>query len=217
MVRAVGVTKIFPNGFVALRDVTFSIAPGELAFLVGESGAGKTSLLRLLIRDIVPTDGELFIGDTSLSELKPKDIPALRRQIGMIFQDYRLLVERNVRENLEFILEIVGVPSGEWESKIQSVLSKVGLPDKAELFPAQLSGGELQRVAIARALLLEPPLVLADEPTGNLDSKTAGGIFALFAELNMSGTTILVATHDEKAIKKHHGRRLQLVEGKLEV
>lgn len=215
MVRFEGVSKVFPNGYIGLQDVSFVIEPGTLTYLVGESGAGKTTLMRLLIREFIPTEGEIFVDETAISRLPGSKVPHLRRQVSVVFQDYKLLPERTIRENVSLALEIIGTPKSEREKEVAQVLDLVGLGDKAQMFPAQLSGGELQRVAIARALAARPKLLFADEPTGNLDMKTGLAIGELLKTIAGYGTTVIISTHDQNLLKKLPSRELHIHRGRL--
>jgi cell division transport system ATP-binding protein len=199
----------------ALKDVSFVIDDGEFVFITGPSGAGKTTLLRLLIREIVPSSGEIIFDGINLGKLKKRDIPKLRQSIGSVFQDYKLLPARTIGENIEVALAVKGVKRNEWKGRMRQVLKLVGLPDKENFFPSQLSGGELQRVAIARALVVNPKLIFADEPTGNLDPKTASEIMDLLIKINSEGKTVLVATHNMEIVKKTKKRVIQLEKGEV--
>ncbi len=215
MVRFESVTKVFPNGFIGLEDISFEIDPGSLLYVTGESGAGKTTLMRLLIREILPTQGRIYFKDLSVADLPAHRLPQLRRQIGVVFQDYQLIPDRTIRENTSIILEIMGVKSDQIKKRVSDVLEIVGLPDKVDLFPVQLSGGELQRAAIARAMVTAPDLLFADEPTGNLDEETAEGIIALLRRIRDLGTTVIVSTHDKALRDKNPGDHLELRQGKI--
>lgn len=215
MIRFENVSKVFPNGYVGLEEVSFHIEPESLTYIIGESGAGKTTLLRLLIRELEPTSGEIFFADEPLSRLSGSHIPYLRRKIGVVFQDYKLIPERTVGENIALVLEIMGVPGHEHRQRILDVLDVVGLADKIDLFPVQLSGGELQRVSIARSLATTPKVLFADEPTGNLDPETSKGIAELLRKITDLGTTVIVATHDMVLLADFPGRELHLRQGKL--
>ncbi len=215
MIQFKNVSKVFPNGYVGLEDISFSIEPETLTYVIGESGAGKTTLLRLLIRELQPTAGEIFFGGQALSELARHHVPHLRRRIGVVFQDYKLIPERTIRENIGLVLEIAGMPRKEHTQKIEDVLDVVGLVDKIDLFPVQLSGGELQRVSIARALATTPEVLFADEPTGNLDPDTSKGIAELLRKITDLGTTVVVSTHDRVLLELFPGRELHLQQGKL--
>jgi cell division transport system ATP-binding protein len=215
MVRFIDVTKVFPNGYIGLESVSFAIEPGEMVYLVGESGAGKTTLMRLLIREMLPTSGEIYVGEDNILEVPNSWIPQLRRKIGVVFQDYQLIPDRTIDENVSLVLEIMRVPKDQLKQRVQDVLELVGIPDKRFMFPVQLSGGELQRAAIARALVTAPAVLFADEPTGNLDPETGKGIMELLKKVQDLGTTVLVATHDQVALKNFPSRQLRIQQGKL--
>lgn len=195
------VSKIFGNETAALEDISFDIDEGELVLLTGPSGSGKTTLLKLLIKEYLPTTGEIFFDDQSLVDIQGSAIDHHRQRIGIVFQDYKLIPELNVWENIALPLEVINKSEGEIESRVTDLLKLVDLADKALLFPAQLSGGEAQRISLARALATGPKLVFADEPTGNLDTKTGLGIIKLLAKINKLGTTLILATHDETILK----------------
>lgn len=215
MIRFASVTKTFPNGKTALKQVSFEIADGELVGIIGPSGSGKTTLLRLLISDLSPTEGEILVNDFQVHKLNRKKLPHLRRTIGSVFQDFKILTDRTVAENVGLILEILDLPDKEIAEKVNISLEMVGLSQSGDLFPAQLSGGELQRVAIARAMAMNPKILFADEPTGNLDSGTAKQIAGLLKEINSQGTTVIVATHDKDILDFLKPRILQLEAGEL--
>jgi cell division transport system ATP-binding protein len=209
------VSKVFPNGFIGLENVSFRIEPKTLTYLVGESGAGKTTLMRLLIRELKPTEGNILVDGESILELPDKAIPQLRRRVAVVFQDYKLIADRTVAENVALALEIAGMPTREIEPQVREVLELVGLADRADMFPNQLSGGELQRVAIARSLVMSPQVLFADEPTGNLDPQTSlviGGILKKIADL---GTTVIVATHDQTLLTSFPGEEIHVHKGKI--
>lgn len=209
------VTKKFPPESVALEDITFSIEPGELVFITGPSGAGKTTLGRLMIREFTPTTGEIEIGEYNLTNLDPKEIPDLRQQIGFVFQDFKLLVDRTAAENVALTLEIMDKSVEETYEKVKELLELTGLSGKGNLFPNQLSGGEVQRTVIARALASEPAILFADEPTGNLDDETANQITQLLRDINNLGTTVLIATHDRNLMSAFKGRHIRIEGGKI--
>lgn len=209
------VSKVFPNGYVGLEEVSFEIEPGTLTFIEGESGAGKTTLMRLMIREFMPTEGEIFIDGESITRLPMRKVPYLRRKVAVVFQDFKLIPERTVAENIDLVLEISGMNSRQRPQRIEEVLSLVDLADRASLFPVQLSGGELQRIAFARALSTTPSVIFADEPTGNLDPKTSSEIGDLIRKIVDMGTTVLVATHDQALMKKQKSRVLTLQQGQL--
>jgi len=215
MIKFENVTKSFGR-INALDNVSFEVSDGEFVFLTGPSGAGKTTILKMILRDILPDSGKVFFGTTDITGLAEKDVPNLRQQMGIVFQDFKLLPERTVTENVEVALAVADLPQEEWEARVKHVLKLVGLSNRAKLFPSQLSGGELQRVSLARALVVNPKIILADEPTGNLDWKTAEGIMELFEKINKEGKTIIMATHHEGIIKHAKHRVVKLIDGKVE-
>ncbi|MBI5204884.1 MAG: cell division ATP-binding protein FtsE [Nitrospirae bacterium] len=206
MIHFTNVSKIYEN-HAALRDITFSIEKGEMAFITGPSGAGKSTLLKIIYLSEKPDEGSVTIAEWELSKLKEASIPFLRRNIGVVFQDFRLLDNRNVFDNIAMALRIRGMTEYEVKERVMEVLKTVNLRHKADSFPKTLSGGEQQRVVIARAIVGEPTVLLADEPTGNLDADTAAGITRMFKEINAKGTTVLVATHN-KELFRNTGRRV---------
>ncbi|RJX29439.1 MAG: cell division ATP-binding protein FtsE [Dethiobacter sp.] len=199
------------NEFYALKDINLIIDRGEFIFIVGPSGAGKSTLLKLLLRETLPTRGSIKIFGRDLTQLKNREIPFLRRNIGMVFQDFRLLSDRNVFENVAFSLRIIGTSSREIRKRVPLVLELVGLKDKAFKNPNELSGGEQQRVCVARAIVNRPSVLLADEPTGNLDPATSMEIMTLIQDINIRGTTVIVATHDKDAVD-HFQKRVVVLE-----
>lgn len=209
------VTKLFPTGQTALDDVSFHVDSGEFIYIVGESGAGKTTLMRLLTKEYIPTQGVILFNDVNLHDVKKHNIPILRREIGVVFQDYKLLFERTVSENIALAFEIMGEKPTDAHKKVLELLELVGLTEKADFFPKQLSGGEAQRVSIARSLATNPKLLFADEPTGNLDFETGESIVKLFESINKLGTTILMATHNLDVLKKNKKREIHLHKGKI--
>lgn len=210
------VTKRFGDGTVALENVSFHIEPGELVVITGPSGSGKTTLMKMMIRDYQPTEGSVLYKNEPLEKLPTGKVPFHRRKIGVVFQDYRLLPELNVWENIALPLSILGMPESEIESRVTDLLNLVSLTERALVFPKQLSGGEAQRVSIARALATGPSLVFADEPTGNLDKEASLGIVKLLSQINALGTTVLIATHDVTLLDYLESERhLQLDKGKL--
>jgi cell division transport system ATP-binding protein len=201
-----GLSKVYARDVFALDDITLHVARGEFAFLTGASGAGKTTLLRILLRQELPTGGRVLVDGRDLAALSAADVQRYRRAVGFVFQDFKLIQRKTAFENIMFALRILGVPDVQQRRRTFQVLKWVGLQHRANAYPIELSGGEQQRVAIARALVNEPVLVIADEPTGNLDPDLALEIMNLFREINASGTTVLVATHDRELIR-HVGRR----------
>ena len=216
MIQAFRVTKRYDAHGIALRDVSLHVPKGEFCFLTGPSGAGKTTLLRLILREELPTEGQILVGGRNVSVLPKHKIPEFRRTLGVVFQDFKLLKLKTILENVSFVLRVLGVPEEERKRRAFLALKSVGLEDKLDAFPLQLSGGEQQRVAIARALINEPELVLADEPTGNLDPDRASEVMALFEEMCATkGTTVLVATHDREMIERMKKRVITLVKGQV--
>ncbi|QQS38707.1 cell division ATP-binding protein FtsE [Candidatus Woesebacteria bacterium] len=199
MLEIKNVTKRF-GSTLALDDVSFIIEEGEFVFLTGPSGSGKTTLLRLIMRDLIPDMGEILLAKENIINIKSKNIPKLRQKMGVVFQDFKLLQERTARENVEVALAVIGLDQKEWKERVDHVLSLVGLKDRSEFFPSQLSGGELQRISLARALVVNPKIILADEPTGNLDWETAQKLMDLFENINKEGKTIVMATHHKGLI-----------------
>lgn len=214
MLKIDNVSKRF-GSIRALEGVSFDINDGEFVFITGPSGAGKSTLLSLILRQFVPDTGEIIFDGIRLNSLKKSQVPRLRQKIGVVFQDFKVLPERTVRENVEVSLAVLGVNPNEWRKRTDEVLALVGLGKRTELFPAQLSGGEVQRVSIARALVVDPILVLADEPTGNLDWKTAGAIMEIFDKINKEGKTVIVATHHQGIVDKLGKRVITIDDGKL--
>lgn len=209
------VSKTFPNGTIALNSVSFTVDPKEFVVVTGPSGAGKTTLLRLLLREFLPSEGTIYVDKVDISTLKRSAIPQLRRQIGAAFQDFKLLPDWTVTENIGLGLEILGQGEAEIADRVNHLLELTGLTDKAHLFPAQLSGGELQRVVITRALAPEPKVLFADEPTGNLDDATAAQIISLLKDINELGTTVIMATHNPGLTNDPKERLIVLEKGKL--
>lgn len=208
------VTKRF-GGVAALEDVSFEVAQGEFVFITGPSGAGKTTILKLILGQISSGSGDVIVDGINVKNLKENELPLFRQKIGIVFQDFKVLLERTVSENVEVALAVTGVSEAEWPERIKHVLKLVGLSRQEELFPSQLSGGELQRVSLARALSVNPKLLLADEPTGNLDWDTSDSMMQLFEKINKEGKTIVMATHNLEIIKKYKKREIHIVGGKL--
>jgi cell division transport system ATP-binding protein len=206
---------VYGDGLYGLRDVTLTIEKGEFVFLTGPSGAGKSTLLRLLLLEDRPTEGTAIVNGRNLARMSRTEVQAYRRSVGFVFQDFKLVPHKTVFENVSFVLRVLGVPIDQQRRRTYQVLKWVGLQHRQQAFPPQLSGGEQQRVAIARALANEPQLVLADEPTGNLDPDLSLEIMNLFRDINSSGTTVLVATHDRELIKWVGHRTVHLENGRL--
>ena len=217
MIRLNKVTKIYQRsgGTAALRDVTLHVAKGEFAFLTGPSGAGKSTILKLLYMEERPTSGEVRISGYNSADLKPRDVSKLRRRLGIVFQDFRLLEDRTAEGNDAFALEVTGVPRPLIPGKVARALTAVGLASKATAYPRELSGGEQQRVAFARALVNDPFVLIADEPTGNLDERATRGIFQLLREINASGTAVLMATHNLELVRSSDYRCVEMNHGEI--
>jgi cell division transport system ATP-binding protein len=215
MIELQNVTKTYRAGTVALRDVSLQIDKGEFVFVVGASGSGKTTLLRLLLREELPEQGRILEAGRDIVNLPKWRVPYLRRNIGCVFQDFRLLPNKTVFENVAFALEVIGRPSQVVNQQVPQILELVGLSHKAKSLPSELSGGEQQRVAVARAFVNRPLILLADEPTGNLDPANSEGIMALLDRINRTGTTVVVATHDKVLVDRMRRRVIELDEGRL--
>ncbi|WML44825.1 cell division ATP-binding protein FtsE [Neobacillus sp. PS3-40] len=215
MIRFQEVTKVYPNGVHALNKITFHISKGDFVLIIGESGAGKSTLNKLIIREEKATSGEIIVNGINISALKDKKIPFLRRSIGMVFQEFRLLSKMTVYENIAFAQETIGAPTDHIRSNVYQALETVGLESKADHFPKELSGGEQQRVAIARALVNHPKIIIADEPTGNLDIKTAWEIMSVFEDINKQGTTIIMTTHNKEFIERTSKRVILIDNGSI--
>jgi cell division transport system ATP-binding protein len=209
------VTKIYEPDVAALSDMTFVIEKGEFVFIVGASGSGKSTLIRLLLKELEPTRGKITVGGRELGRLKRSKVPMLRRNVGCVFQDFKLLPNRTAAENVAYALKVQGESRNSIRRKVPEVLTLVGLSDKMHSYPDQLSGGEQQRVSIARAVVNHPPLLVCDEPTGNLDPDTSVGIMQLLYRINRSGTTILMVTHDREMVDKMRRRVIALEDGRL--
>ncbi len=215
MIRFTKVTKLYPRGGPALEEVSFHLRRGEFAFLTGPSGAGKSTILKLIYVDERPTAGEVRVDGKSSVTLTPREIPRLRRRLGVVFQDFGLLSDRTAEQNVAFALEVTGTPHGAIGPRVARALTQVGLASKATALPHELSGGEQQRVAIARALVNDPLVLLADEPTGNLDERATRGIFQLLRDINGAGTAVLMATHDLDLVRDTGLRSLELNKGRV--
>jgi len=213
MIRLQGVTKLYEGGVVAAHDVTLEIAKGEFVFLVGPSGSGKSTLIRLLLREELPTSGDLWVAGKHVNKLASWKVPLLRRSVGTVFQDFKLLPNKTVYENVAFALEVIGRPRHVIRQQVPQVLRLVGLSAKADRMPRQLSGGEQQRVSIARAFVNRPLILFADEPTGNLDPGTSVGIMRLLDRINRTGTTVVMATHDHAIVDAMRRRVVELDRG----
>ena len=215
MIRFHNVFKSFPNGALALKDVSFHVSKSEFVFLTGHSGAGKSTILKLLFGEQKPSQGEVKVSGFSIGEIRSGDIPRLRRRLGVVFQDFRLLEDRTAAENVAFALEVTGARRDTIPARTMRVLTQVGLAAKSRAYPRELSGGEQQRVAIARALVNDPAILLADEPTGNLDERATRGVFQLIREINAGGTVVVMATHDLDLVRQTKYRTIELREGAI--
>ena len=209
------VSKVYPGGSVALQDVNVHIEPGEFVFVVGPSGAGKSTFIKMLFREVLPTTGSIFVNGMDILALSPKEIPFMRRQLGIIFQDYRLLPDRTVFENVAFAMQVIEAPHRKIRRQVNNVLDLVGLRHRSNAYPNELSGGEQQRIAIARAIVNDPVFVIADEPTGNLDPETSWDIMEIFKEINSAGTTIVMATHDKDVVDAMGKRVIASEQGRI--
>lgn len=215
MIRLTKVFKAYPKGTLALKDITLHVPRGQFLFLTGHSGAGKSTILKLVYADDMPTSGDVQVSGFSTTRMKPSDVPKLRRRLGIVFQDFRLLEDRTAEDNVAFALEVTGGRRATIGPKVMRVLTQVGLAAKAQAFPHELSGGEQQRVAIARALVNDPLVLLADEPTGNLDERATRGVFHLLRDINATGTAVVMATHDLALVRGSSYRTVELKDGAL--
>ena len=215
VLKMTDVSKVYPGGSVALQNVDIHIEPGEFVFVVGPSGAGKSTFIKMLFREVLPTTGSIFVNGVDILSLTPNEIPYMRRQLGIIFQDYRLLPDRTVYENVAFAMEVIETPRRKIKRRVLNVLDLVGLRHRANAYPNELSGGEQQRIAIARAIVNDPIMVIADKPTGNLDPETSWDIMEIFKEINAEGTTIVMATHDKEIVDAMGKRVIAIEDGHI--
>jgi cell division transport system ATP-binding protein len=209
------VTQVYPGGHVGVERVSLGVERGEFVFIVGPTGCGKSTLIKLLIRDLEPANGEILIAGRDINQLDDNRVPHLRRRIGTVFQDFKLLPNRTVYDNVAYALQVIGEPRSEIRRKVPEILRLVGLAGKIHNYPDELSGGEQQRVSVARAFVNHPPLLLADEPTGNLDPVTSVGIMQLLYRINRTGTTVLVVTHDREMVDKMRRRVIEMSDGRV--
>ena len=215
MIEFNNVTKIYKKTFTAVKDINLKIDKGEFIFIVGKSGAGKSTLIKLLLREISPSDGIITYNNQDINKIRKRNVAAYRRNIGFIFQDYRLLPKMTVYENIAFAMEMICCQAKNIRREVPLVLSMVGLSDKAKYYPDELSGGEQQRVAIARAVINKPETIIADEPTGNLDTETSKEIMKILTEINKRGTTVIMATHDREIVNHYQKRVIELKNGAI--
>jgi cell division transport system ATP-binding protein len=215
MIEFKNVSKVYENDTAALKNISLSIEKGEFLFMVGPSGSGKSTFIKLLIKEIEETSGSIFIAGRNICNLKSSRIPQLRRNIGCVFQDFKLLPNKTAFENVAFALEVIGRPGYEVKVQVPQVLKLVGLHNREKSYPHQLSGGEQQRISIARAFVNRPPILLADEPTGNLDPATSEGIMKILSRINLIGTTVVMATHDRSIVNSMRRRVVELEEGEI--
>jgi cell division transport system ATP-binding protein len=215
MLRMRNVSKVYHNGTVALTSINLTVDKGEMVFIVGQSGAGKSTLFKLINRKELPTTGEVWVGRKSVPDLKKSEIPIFRRNVGMIYQDFKLLPNKTTFDNIAFALEVIEASRREILRQVPAVLELVGLRDKGKAYPHELSGGEQQRVSLARAIVNRPIVLMADEPTGNLDPETSWGIMDLLVEINRRGTTVLMATHNKDIVNRMRRRVIALEDGKI--
>ncbi|HJA45643.1 MAG TPA: cell division ATP-binding protein FtsE [Candidatus Phascolarctobacterium stercoravium] len=211
----IDVSKIYPGGSVALQDINVRIEQGEFVFIVGPSGAGKSTFFKMLFREVLPSSGKVIVNGHDLVKMTDKEIPYFRRQLGIVFQDYRLLPDRTVYDNVAFAMQVIETPYRKIKRRVNDVLDLVGLRKRAHAYPTELSGGEQQRIAIARAIVNDPILLIADEPTGNLDPETSWEIMDIFREVNKSGTTIVMATHDREIVDEMEKRVIAIEHGHI--
>jgi cell division transport system ATP-binding protein len=217
MIEMHGINLVYPNGVQALFDINLYVEKGEFVFLVGTTGSGKSSLLKLIYREVVPTSGDIYVNDRDITDMKRREVPYLRRRLGVVFQDFKLIPHKTVYENVAYALEVTGTPRREIRSKVSRVLELTNLEGKNHRFPHEISGGEQQRTSLARALVNSPTILLADEPTGNLDPESSWEIIQIFDEINKGGTTILVATHNREIVDMMRKRVIVVTKGRISV
>lgn len=215
MIEMKNVTKVYGNGITALEDLSVRIEQGEFVYVVGPSGAGKSTFMRLIYREVLPTEGDVEVADFDVVNLKKKDIPRLRRQVGVVFQDFKLLPSLTVAENIGYAMEVLEKSPRQIDARVKEVLKLVDLEQKENMLPNELSGGEQQRIAIARAIANTPRVLIADEPTGNLDPETSKGIMKILEQINQQGTTILMATHNAEIVNERKHRVIVIDDGRI--
>src|SRR5699024_2183951 len=215
MIEMKNVSKVYDNGITAIHDLSVQIEQGEFVYVVGPSGAGKSTFMRLMYREVLPTEGTVSVGDFDIKEMKEKNVPFLRRQVGVVFQDFKLLPTLTVFENVAYAIEVLEKSTRQIEARVAEVLKLVKLEHKTNMYPNELSGGEQQRVAIARAIANMPRVLVADEPTGNLDPDTSAGIMSILETINDQGTTIIMATHNSEIVNKYKHRVIVIDDGRI--
>ena len=217
MIEMHNINLIYPNGVHALQDLNLYIEKGEFVFLVGATGSGKSSILKLIYREIMPTDGDIYVNDKDITDMKKRDIPYLRRLLGVVFQDFKLIPHKNVYENVAYALEVTGAPRRDIVPKVNNVLELANLQGKQKRFPGELSGGEQQKTSLARAIVNSPLILLADEPTGNLDPESSWEIIQLIHKINIRGTTVIIATHNKEIVDMMRKRVIVVSKGRIAV
>lgn len=215
MIEFKNVTKVYDNGTIAIRDLNLSVVKGEFVFIVGASGAGKSTFLKLILREERPTKGEIIVNRKKLSTMKDREVPSLRRGMGVVFQDFRLINKMNVYDNVAFAMRVIGAPNYRIKKRVPYILELVGLKDKFYSLPGEISGGEQQRVGLARALVNNPSIIIADEPTGNIDPQMSYEIIGLLNEINKQGTTILMVTHERALVRRFDRRVIEIEKGSI--
>ncbi|MFD1483982.1 cell division ATP-binding protein FtsE [Lacticaseibacillus baoqingensis] len=215
MIQMKNVMMKYDNGVIAMKDLNLTVEPGEFVYVIGPSGAGKSTFIKLLYHELTPTEGSIKINNFDFSTMKPKEVPFMRRQIGIVFQDFKLLPRLTVYENVAYAMQVIETPEKDIRPRVLEVLKMVGLEQKLRRFPSELSGGEQQRVSIARAIVNKPQVVIADEPTGNLDPETAEGIMDILDRVNKTGTTVIMATHNQQMVDEHTHRVLEIAGGRV--
>ncbi|MFD1429792.1 MULTISPECIES: cell division ATP-binding protein FtsE [Lacticaseibacillus] len=215
MIQIDKVMKRYDNGVIAIKDLSLKVAPGEFVYVIGPSGAGKSTFIKMLYHELTPTSGTMKVNEFDFAKMANKDVPLLRRQLGVVFQDFKLLPRLTVFENVAYAMEVIETPTADIKPRVLEVLKMVGLEQKMRRFPSELSGGEQQRVAIARAIVNKPGVVIADEPTGNLDPDTSNGIMDILEKVNQQGTTVIMATHNRELVDERPHRLLEIAGGRL--
>ncbi|WP_390407449.1 cell division ATP-binding protein FtsE [Lacticaseibacillus jixiensis] len=215
MIQMKNVMMKYNNGVIAMKDLNITVEPGEFVYVIGPSGAGKSTFIKMLYHELIPTEGTIVINDYDFATMKPAEVPFMRRQLGIVFQDFKLLPRLTVYENVAYAMQVIETPDKDIRPRVQEVLRLVGLEQKIRRFPSELSGGEQQRVSIARAIVNKPKIVIADEPTGNLDPETAEGIMEILEKVHANGTTVIMATHNQQMVDEHTHRVLEIAGGRI--